>query len=148
MFTVIVESVCGQMMVRSRGVRVAGGFKQNLGFEVEDYEKEWQKDLPFDKYALDDEYAAHPMTYMRWVRIFAGAAAARKAADEAVKTEELRLFLTGKKDPAEFGFDAKPTDSMSARNKVSKTCKQKPSGCMRSTNAWSIASGHLSTRRN
>ena len=84
-------------------------FELELG--VEDYEKEWKQDLPFDKYDLDNEYTKHPMTYMKWVKIYAGAAAARKDADDATKQEELKLFLQGKKEPAEFGFDAKPTDS-------------------------------------
>ena len=66
---------------------------------VHEYEEEYNKDLRFDKFNLDDEYVEHPELYMSWVKQYAGALTARKMSEDNLEKIKGSLDLKVRKNP-------------------------------------------------
>ena len=75
---------------------------------VEEYEKELDQELVFDKHDLDEEYVNQPNRYMKWAKLYGRSLIERKRAEEDLDRVKGTVDLEVRKDPLKF--DLVPDD--------------------------------------
>lgn len=69
------------------------------------------KELPFNKYRLDEEFITQPELYKKWAKFYGQSLAARKQVDKEVERARSELSLKIKASPEIYGLDKKSTET-------------------------------------
>ena len=82
---------------------------------AEQYEEEAARQLPFDKYDLDEEYRKHPQAYLNWAKMHAHAFALRREAELDLDKVKGDVDLDVRNDPEGYGLEAKTLKEAAVR---------------------------------
>lgn len=80
----------------------------DLEVDVAEYLAEAQRELPFDKYRLDEEFERQPQTYLNWASLYARALTERKRLEAELDKVKGAVDLEVRRDPVVYGLELGP----------------------------------------